>query len=68
MAALRCAVEALVLLSLSGVCVECATFRTISAVRTGPWQYEIVEGLRVDGVLIASFNNTINETGYFLLL
>lgn len=51
-------------LCLACTCVECADYRILSAVRTGPWQYEIVEGLRVDGVLIASFNNTINETGY----
>lgn len=55
----------LVFLSVCCACVECAReYRILSAVRTGPWQYEIVEGLRVDGVLIASFNNTINETGY----
>lgn len=43
--------------------VECGAYRVLSALRTGPWQYEIVEALRVDGILIASFNNTINETG-----
>lgn len=64
MSAKWCTVVVAVLLSLNGVyVVESASYRTVSAVRTGPWQFQIVEGLRVDGVLLASFNNTINETG-----
>jgi hypothetical protein len=52
------------LLCLGIASIECGKFRTISAVRTGGrWQYDIVEGLREDGIVIASFNDTINETG-----
>ena len=63
MVAKRCIVVVTFLLSLGSVCVEGASFRAVSAVRTGPWQFQIVEGFRVDGVLLASLNNTINETG-----
>lgn len=55
--------ELLVLLSLGVACIQCTGFRNISAVRIGPWRYQIVEGFRDDAVLVAGFNNTIDQTG-----
>lgn len=56
-------VTRLLLLSLAGLCTVCGDMKYLSALRSGPWKYELVEGYRVDGIIIASFNNTINETG-----
>ena len=63
MAAVRCVAELLILLSFGAACIHCTGARTISAVRIGPWKYQIVEGLSDDAVVVASFNNTIDQTG-----
>lgn len=53
-----------VLFSLVGVCVECAGSKSLSALMTGPWEYQIVEGLHPGATVTATFNNSIQETGY----
>ncbi|XP_064392247.1 putative phospholipase B-like 2 [Halichondria panicea] len=57
-------VSLLLSLLLVGQSVE---VRQLSAIRKGPWHHEIVEGPHPDAVVSATFNNTINLTGWATL-
>ena len=43
--------------------VEGTETRVLSAVRRGPWQHHIVEGLHPEADITARFNDSIEQTG-----
>eukprot|EP00731_Ephydatia_muelleri_P023278 Em0015g861a len=56
-----------VLLALTVCSLASAKTTTLSALRRGPWHYDIVEGIHSEAILTASFTDTINFTGWSFL-
>lgn len=55
------------LLTLAICSLASAKATTLSALRRGPWEYDIVEGIHSEAILTASFTDTINHTGWSIL-